>query len=162
MQRYKPGGAVARLIFDDNAQVCCAYRTGYSAAAASAVRTETADQQPELSDAYQRRIHEMYGSAPRPEQMAQPAAPQQDMPRSWPSMAEVADRLKSSKNASCSSSVSSADSNTGIDWREALARLQAAEKQRLQEHMLTDTFRCCLLSASCFKGAYAYITAYIT
>jgi len=58
-----------------------------------------------------------------------------------PSAAEVADRLSSSKGASCSGTTSTTDNNTGIDWREAVAVLQAQDRQRLQQNMLTDTFR---------------------
>lgn len=142
MRRCKPVREVASLVSDAKSRLYGAYHTAVSVAAASALRTQPAEQQSELSDAYKRRIQEMYESPPRSEPAAQPAAPQQHMPRSMPSLAEVADRLNSSKNASCSSTASTADSNTGIDWREALARLQSAEKQQLQEHMLTDTFRC--------------------
>ncbi|KAL3159838.1 GTP 3',8-cyclase, mitochondrial [Trebouxia sp. C0009 RCD-2024] len=141
MRRCKPVREVASLVSDAKSRLYGAYHTAVSVAAASALRTQPAEQQSELSDAYKRRIQEMYESPPRSEPAAQPAAPQQHMPRSMPSLAEVADRLNSSKNASCSSTASTADSNTGIDWREALARLQSAEKQQLQEHMLTDTFR---------------------
>lgn len=142
MRRYKPVRAVARLLFDASAQAH-AYRTVPSAAAAFPVRKETADEQRGLSVEYKRRIQEMYQAAAHPGPVTQPFEAQHDPQRSWPSLAEVADRLNSSKDASCSSSASMTDSNTGVDWREALARLQAAEKQQLQEGMLTDTFRCC-------------------
>lgn len=142
MRRYKPVGAVASSIFCDHLQAH-AYHTVASAAAPSPVRKETADEHSQLSDAYTRRIQEMYQAAARPEPVTQATGAQHDVPPSLPSLAEVADRLNSSKEASCSSSTSTTDSNAGIDWREALARLQAAEKLQLQDNMLTDTFRCC-------------------
>ena len=143
MRRYKPIRAVASSIFADHVQTH-AYYTVASAAAPSPVRKETADEHAELSDAYTRRIQEMYqAAAARPEPLTQATGAQRDVQPSLPSLAEVADRLNSSKGASCSSSTSTTDSNAGIDWREALARLQAAEKQQLRENMLTDTFRCC-------------------
>ena len=142
MRRHKPIRAVARSIFGDSLHAN-AYHTVTSAAAPSPVRKETADEHSEISDAYKRRIQEMYQAAARPEPVTQAAGAQHDVQLSLPSLAEVADRLHSSKGASCSSSTSTTDSNAGIDWREALARLQAAEKHQLQESMLTDTFRCC-------------------
>ena len=142
MRRYKPIRAVARSIFGDNVQAH-AYRTVVCSAASSPVRMETADEHSELSDAYKRRIQEMYQAAARPEPVTQASGADHDVQPSLPSLAEVADRLNSSKGASCSSSTSTSDSNTGIDWREAVAKLQAADKQQLQQTMLTDTFRCC-------------------
>lgn len=140
MRRYKPVRAAARLVLD-NASQGHAYHTAVSAAAPSPVQEEAADEHAELSDAYKRRIQEMHQAAAAP--LTQPDKPQHD-PHRLPSLTEVADRLNSNRGASCSSSTSSTtDANTGIDWREALARLQVAEKQRLQKNMLTDTFRCC-------------------
>lgn len=145
MRRHNAIRAVAKSIFGDNLQTPV-FHTATSAAAPSPVRKETADEHSELSDAYNRRIQEMYQAAVRPEldtRLTQDAGAQHGVQPSLPSLAEVADRLNSSKGASCSSSTSTTDSNAGIDWREALARLQAAEKHQLQENMLIDTFRCC-------------------
>lgn len=149
MQRYRPVRAVARLFLPKNAPQH-AYHAMPPAAAPSPVRAELADDQSELSVAYERRIQEMYQAAAPPELEPRPAVAQQQLQRNLPSPAEVADRLNSHKSASCSSSVSTADSNTGIDWREALTMLQAAEKQQLQQNMLTDTFRCCLPTSFLF------------
>lgn len=143
MQRYIPVRAAARLIQDNRSQGH-AYHAAVSAAAPSPVQKETADEYLQLSDTYKRRIQEMHQAAAAP--LTQPGQSQHDPQQRLPSLTEVADRLNSSRGASCSSSTSSTtDTNTGIDWREALARLQVAEKQQLQENMLTDTFRCCPL-----------------
>ena len=142
MQRYQPVRAVARLLLTDNASQN-AYHAVSPAAAPSPVRAELADNQSDLSVAYERRIQEMYQAAAPSELETRPADTQQHVQRHLPSPAEVADRLNSHKSASCSSSVPTTESNTGIDWREALTMLQAAEKQQLQQNMLTDTFRCC-------------------
>ena len=152
MQRYRPVRAFVRLVL---AETGCqhAYNTRSLAAAPSPLRAELANESSDLSVAYERRIQEMYRAAARPDPLAESTVVQRDISRTLPSAEEVSDRLNSHRGASCSSSVSSTDSNTGTDWREALAMLQAADKQNLQRNMLTDTFRCCLLlSAQLFPA----------
>ena len=93
---------------------------------------------------HERRIREMYQAAPdtSTEPVAASASRQQ---RRLPSVEQVAARLNSSKGTSCSTSTSTTDTNTGIDWREAVVMLHASDRQQLQQNMLTDTFRYAVL-----------------
>jgi len=110
----------------------------YAAAAAACLRTAETEGQSQLSAAHERRLQEMYRATGEAQPMIQQAAERKTY---LPSAAEVADRLSSSKGASCSGTTSTTDNNTGIDWREAVAVLQAQDRQRLQQDMLTDTLR---------------------
>lgn len=110
----------------------------YAAAAAACLRTAETEEQSQLSAAHERRLQEMYRATGEAQPMIQQTAERKTY---LPSAAEVADRLSSSKGASCSGATSTTENNTGIDWREAVAVLQAQDRQRLQHNMLTDTFR---------------------
>ena len=117
-----------------------AMHTVQPAAAPVQLRTADRDEQSLHTAEHERRIQEMYrASTPANAELAMQQTAQRR--RDLPSTAAVADRLKSSKGTSCSSSISTADTNTGIDWREAVAMLRTADRQHLQSHMLTDTFR---------------------
>ncbi len=129
--------ACSASVLEKAAELHVSCRT-YAAAAAACLRTAETEEQSQLSAAHERRLQEMYRATGEAEPMMQQASEHKTY---LPSAAEVADRLSSSKGASCSSAASTTDNNTGIDWREAVAVLQAQDRQRLQQNMLTDTFR---------------------
>ena len=110
----------------------------YAAAAAVCLRTAETEEQSQLSAAHERRLQEMYRATGEAQPMIRQGAERKTY---LPSAAEVADRLSSSKGASCSGAIATTENNAGIDWREAVAVLQAQDRQRLQHNMLTDTFR---------------------
>lgn len=124
----------------------------YSAAAPARLQPSEAEEQSQLSAAHERRVQEMYRASMEAQPMMQPGLQHK---RHLPSAAEVADRLNSGKGASCSSSTPTADTNTGIDWREAVAELQAQDRRNLQQNMLTDNFRCSVHYAAVPYDAYA-------
>ncbi len=137
MRAYKLARAASRAAVVQPAHQHVSYNS-YSAAAPARVQQSDVAEQSQLSAAHERRLQEMYRASANAEPMVQQAEQRQ---YNLPSAAEVADRLNSSRGASCSSSTAADDSNSGLDWREALALLQARDRQHLQQSMLTDTFR---------------------
>ena len=114
--------------------------TWEASAAPAAVAVAEEDHRARLSADHERRIQEMF-KANADANAEPPHLPESRRRRDMPSADEVAARLTSSKGASCSSSPTGPDSNTGVDWREALAMLQTSDRQQVEQNMLTDTFR---------------------
>lgn len=131
------------------------FRDAFSAAAPARLQPSEAEEQTQLSAAHERRVEEMYRASREAQPMMQTGLQHK---RHLPSAAEVADRLNSGKGASCSSSTPTTDTNTGIDWREAVAELQAQGRQNLQQNMLTDNFRCNVYCVAAPYDATQFIT----
>ncbi|KAL4458905.1 hypothetical protein ABPG75_013770 [Micractinium tetrahymenae] len=118
------------------------------------------EQQHQLRD-YRRRLEEMQwgGASSGPASAESQQQPQQQQQQriveeraaAWPTPQQVAERLRSSKGASCSSAalpqpapteqdgVGSGSGST-LDWREVVERVRASQQDVSGEQMLTDTY----------------------
>ena len=106
---------------------------------------------------HHRRLQEMLAAQAQQQQQQQQQRLQQSPP-SWPTPEQVAERLRSSQGASCSSGAAArsslpapaddADSSSGgggggtLDWRQVVEAVRRNQAHISGDEMLTDTFGC--------------------